>query len=408
MPASRDYPKLRPVEAFPTNQDGDQMFVVCDPSGLAEGALNMSRAALLLLSLMDGEHSLEDIRRLFAEQVGQAVPAEQLAEMVERLDAAHYLDSPAFAGYFQSLVDGYRSAPARVSMDEASFGAGDGELGPMIGRMLAACELSLAGPRRKLAGLIAPHLDFARGKPGYADAYAALAVGQRPRRVVILGTNHFGRAPAPVATRKDFQTPLGTTRTDRAFIEALEASLDFDLCEHEFDHQREHSVELQVLILQQLFGAGNFEIVPVLCPDPCGAGGTTAQDGEGTGLREFAEVLGERVRTDGTPTVLIAGADLSHVGRRFGDPWDLDETFLREVERKDRKALDAIVAGGRDAFVETLKSHDNSTRVCSVGCIYALVTALPDARPELLRYHQAVDSKGGTCVTCSAMAFWAG
>src|SRR4029079_11601775 len=118
---------------------------------------------------------------------------------------------------------------------------------------------------RHLAGLIAPHLDYPRGTPCYADAYGVLATMPPPKRVVILGTNHFGRASSSVATRKDFQTPLGTTRTDREFIAALEQSCGSDLCEHEFDHLREHSVELQVLVLQHLFGANSFTIVPVLC-----------------------------------------------------------------------------------------------------------------------------------------------
>ena len=170
MPTSKDCPKLRPVEAFPADQDGKEMFVVSDPSGLATGAVSLSRAAMFILSLMDGEHNLDGIRRVFAEQTGQVLPGEQLAQMVERLDAAHYLDSPTFADHLQSRVDAYRSAPARVCADESSLGAADDELGATIGRLLAGCEVSVAGPQRQLAGLIAPHLDFTRGRLGYADA----------------------------------------------------------------------------------------------------------------------------------------------------------------------------------------------------------------------------------------------
>lgn len=406
MAVPPDRPKLRLVEAFPADGEDGDMFVVHDPTGLAEGVLTLSRAAMLILSLMDGERGLDDIQRVFAERAGQAVPREQLEEIVGQLDVAHYLDSPAFAEHLQSLVEDYRSAPARVSANEAALGAEEDGLAPTIDRILASCEVSIAGARRQLVGLIAPHLDFARGKPGYADAYGLLAVSPPAGRFVILGTNHFGRATGPVATRKDFETPLGTTRTDRAFIETLEAKLGLDLCEHEFDHQREHSIELQVLILQHLLGADNFEIVPVLCHDPCGPNGTAPYDGKGADLREFGEALGELIQTDNVATVIIAGADLGHVGWRFGDADDLNDSFLSEVERKDRQALDAIVTSGRDAFLDTVKRHDNSTRICSVGSVYALMTALPDARAELLRYHQAADKPSGTCVTSSAMAFW--
>ena len=70
MPMSKDYPRLRPVEVFPAEQGGEEIFVVHDPSGLASGVLTMSQAVVFLLSLMDGEHSLADIELAFTRQAG--------------------------------------------------------------------------------------------------------------------------------------------------------------------------------------------------------------------------------------------------------------------------------------------------------------------------------------------------
>ncbi len=402
-----DHPRLRPIEVFPFEDEGRQMLLVHDPAGLAAGQIAISPPALVVLSLLDGDHDRDAIREAFSERTGQPLPAEQLDQFIRHLDDAFFLDSEAFAAHFAAMVEAYRSAPARVSPDAASYGA-DGEgLPAMFQKLLSGCGVALTGaPGRRLAGLVAPHLDYPRGGPCYADAYGILATADPPRRVVILGTNHFGRATSVVATRKDFQTPLGTTRTDRAFLDGLEARCGHDLCEHEFDHQREHSVDLQVLLLQHVFGPDRFEIVPVLCHDPCGPTGTAAYDGQGCDLRVFAEALGELVRESDVPTLLIAGADLSHVGRRFGDDRDLEPRFLAEIERCDREALDAVVARQGDRFVDTLRSRNNRTRVCSAGCIYALMTALPEAQPELLRYHQAVHPEADTAVTCSAVAFW--
>jgi MEMO1 family protein len=399
-------PKLRPVEVFPVEQDGERLLVVNDPSNLSVGNIVIAGPALYVFSLLDGRHDLEEIQQEFEKQYGQALPREELEEMLAQLDAAHYLDSDNFANYFKSLVDDYRVAPARVSGNGAGLGL-NGNYAGTIREMMSRCEVALTGNgERRLAGLVAPHLDYARGTPCYADAYGVLATMPAAKRFIILGTNHFGRATSTVATRKDFQTALGTTRTDREFIAALEQRCDADLCEHEFDHLREHSVELQVLVLQHLFGSQNFEIVPVLCQDPCGPTGTGPYDGRGVDLHVFAEALGELVRKDDTPTVIIAGADLSHVGRRFGDSRDLDATFLSEIDRYDRKALAAVSKNDNAKFLNILTDAGNETRICSVGCIYALMTALPDARAELLRYHQAADSKTDTCVTCAAVAFW--
>jgi len=401
------YPRLRPVEVFPSEKDGQQIIVVQDPSGLATGPLVISAAGLLILSLLDGEHGEAEIREAFAAQFGQELDASQLADMVEQLDAAHYLDSDNFAAFYGLLVDEYRSSPVRVSGDAASFGADGDDLDAMLGRMLRQCDVSRVGAKdRRLVGLVAPHLDYMRGGPGYANAYAALVDAGPIERFVILGTNHCGRATSVVATGKDFRTPLGTTTTDRDFLLGVEERCGWDLCEHEFDHLREHSIELQVLILQHLFGAENFQIVPFLCHDPCGPTGTAPYDGHGVDLRVFGETLGALIREDRTPTIVLTGADLSHIGWRFGDENDLDEVFLAEVERQDRELLTSVVAGEPSAFVQALVDRKNSTRVCSAGCLYALMAALPYAQAELLSYHQAVDRSGGTGVTCSALALW--
>jgi len=399
MTESNDRPKLRPVEVFPAADAGREMLVVVDPTGWATDPIAVSPATVLILSLMDGEHDFEGIRRAFHARVGRVLPASQLERIIEQLDAAHYLDSARFQAFLRAQEAAYRATPTRKSAEPSAFGAGEEGLEVLLARLLADPEV--VRPRRsegRLVGLVAPHLDFARGRTCYADVYSLLVDrGDRPHRVVILGTNHFGRADSVVATRKDFETPLGVTRTDRDFIHALEEGIGADLCTYEFDHLREHSVELQVMLLQHILGPENFTIVPVLCPDACGA----AEE-----LDVFATRLGELVRNDASATLIVAGADLSHVGARFGDARELDEDFRREVERYDRAALDAIVAGDPAGFLSGVRAHENRTRICSTGCLYATVRALAGAQVELLRYHQAIDPEGQSGVTCASMVFW--
>ncbi len=407
MTAPPRYPRLRPVEVFPAEQDGRQVLVVHDPSGLALGPLAVSRTALLILSLLDGTHSLEDVQQEFRQQAGQSLATDQLRSMVEQLDAARYLDSERFRAYMAEQAEEYRSAPTRLSADEVTLGADEDGLSATLRRLLEANErVRPKHPGGRIAGLVAPHLDFTRGQQCYTDIYGLLAESEPPRRVVILGTNHFGQSTSVVATRKDFETPLGITRTDLGFLEELQARCRCDLTRNELDHKREHSVELQVLMLQHVLGAGEFEIVPVLCPDPCGPTGTLPYDGRGVDLRVFAEQLGDMVRTADRDTIVIAGADLSHVGTRFGDDRELDEAFLSEIRDLDNGILDALMSGDPSSFVGCLTGQGNGTRICSAGCLYALAKALPWARPELMRYHQAVDTGSGTGVTCASMVFW--
>src|SRR5262249_33577946 len=160
-----------------------------------------------------------------------------------------------------------------------------------------------------------------------------------------------------------FVTPWGIVPVDREFLGRLQAACVGDLIPYEMDHLREHSVELQVVWLHHVLGDG-VRIVPALCPDPCGPQGTRPGDGTGVDLREFPLALGRLIAEEDEPTLVIAGADLSHVGRYFGDEQPLEQPFLDAVRDTDAAALACIVRGDAEAFREHMTATGNPTRVC--------------------------------------------
>lgn len=405
---STPLPALRPVEVAPfTHEDGEPYFALHDNSRIAPHPLAVSLAGYFVLAHLDGEHTVEQVQEAFVRQFRQRIPAGQIMELVAALDAALMLDNERSAGAYAERRDHYLAADVR---DNRSRWPDEDALRSEIERMLAAddggrdhgASSEGGGADGALAGIIAPHLDYGRGGPCYAAAYGALARAAPARRYVILGTNHFGRSSAAVATRKDFQTPLGRVETDRGFIATLEEKLNCGICAHEFDHEAEHSVELQVHVLQVLHGSAAFSIVPLLCPDPSGPSGTRPADGDGPDLGALADALGELLRADGVPTQVIAGADLSHVGQRFGELSPTTPDFLEGVAASDRDLLARLERREEQAFVERVRETRNATRICSVGCIYALLRALPGRSCRVLRYHQASDFAAETHVTCAA------
>lgn len=383
------------------------MAVLRDPAGLADGALTVSDMAMFILSLFDGRHRLSDVQKEFARLFGKAVRLEQLEDLARQLEESHFLEGPAFDAHVAALVRAYREAPTRQTQVDTGLGVELHQLPIALGAIIENAEAGV--PEGRLVGLIAPHLDLRRGWSCYADAYGLLSRANHAERFVVLGTNHAGSAPVVVATGKDFETPLGTAVTDRDFIQRLSRRCGTDLCEFEFDHKREHSVEMQVFFLQYAFYRRPFRIVPVLCPDPCAP---TDGDGDaGRLIRSFGEAVADEIRADGVSTCVIAGADLSHVGRRFGDDRDLDEAFLKQVEEADRRILRHVQTIDAEAFRQAVADEQNPTRVCSAGNIYAMMTVLtrmyerPRLQAHLLRYHQAVDAEMHTGVTCAAVAF---
>jgi AmmeMemoRadiSam system protein B len=389
-------PKLRPIEVIPTIQGGRRMITLHDPTGLARGVASLSPVAFFIVSHFDGRHDLAEIQADFARQFGQALPLDRIHEMIEQLEEAGYLDGPRFERHYAQLAEGYRSTAthrARLPLEPQQLEAG-------LAAIVAAAERAAKGG--SVAGIVAPHLDYERGRRCYAAAYGALRQRSAARRFVILGTNHFGRARGVVATDKPFETPLGVTPIDPQLMAALRTRCGDALFEHQFDHQHEHSVELQIVLLQKLFGADRIHVVPLLCPDVC-----EAEDESGSprpSLTEVAEALRDAVAQSSDPVCIVAGADFSHVGRRFGDDRDLDRDFLQEVEQHDRQLLHRIEQNDPEGMLQLLRQARNPTKVCSGGCLYIVLAALPDAKVELLHYHQAANPEIETAVTSAALA----
>jgi len=399
----QDRPKLRPLEVAPLDRGDEKMFALTDPSGTSDVTLTLSEPALFILTMFDGEHTVGEILEQFRSRYGQPVKEETLSNLIHKLESVWMLDGPAFRAHWDQILADYRAAAVRRSVYGDALGSPD-DVRAYLRQMLTNGG-GAERPAGRVMGLVAPHLDYPRGGPCYAKAYGALDGMRPPTRCVILGTNHFGRANSVVATRKPFETPLGVAGIDTRFLESLSRLCGVDLCEHESDHGREHSVEMQVMCLQYMFDSPDIAIVPFLCPDPCGPTGTKPFDGKGVDLVDFGRALGDIIGDNDDETLLVAGADLSHVGRQFGDTFELDATFLASVAKRDRTALAFLEASDPEGFVRTIAAEQNPTRVCSAGCMFVLASVLRTAVPSLVGYHQAFTEDAQICVSCSAMTY---
>src|SRR5262249_15457738 len=177
---------------------------------------------------------------------------------------------------------------------------------------------------------VAPHIDYPRGWLNYAAVWGRLRVADRPDRVVILGTNHFGESTGVCGCDKGYESPLGVSEVDTQLLESLKNALGADnaakLLANRYDHEREHSVELQIPWIQHCLGAddsGAFcRVLGVLVHDPTVNNGES-YDGKGLALPVFIDALKNALALVGGRTLIVASADLSHVGPAFGDPQSL-------------------------------------------------------------------------------------
>jgi hypothetical protein len=92
-----DKPKIRPLEALPVQQDGQNYVMLRDPSGIASQPILIGGAAYFIVTLFDGNNSILDIQAAFTRRFGDLLPSEPLRELIDALDSGYFLDSPRYA-----------------------------------------------------------------------------------------------------------------------------------------------------------------------------------------------------------------------------------------------------------------------------------------------------------------------
>ncbi len=408
---SLQHPRLRPVEAFPVQMNNQEYVCVRDPQTLAEQPIFLNQTLLFLVSRMDGEHSLRDIQAEFFRASGEILPIETLETLVRQLDEQHYLDSPSFSVYYRGLLDQYLAAPSRPARHAGSaYEATPEALSAQIKDFFALPEgpgnNSIPDISRPLRGLISPHIDFTRGGSTYAHAYKALADSPKADLYILFGTCHTPMPARFAITDKDYETPLGTVKTDKDFVARLQSRVGNRYMDG-FSHRNEHSLEFQVVFLRYIMRKKpDFKIVPILVnsfQDIYSSGRTAQEDPE---ISAIVGAIRETMQETRGRICIIAGADLAHVGKRFGDPSGPTEQSLQKVEREDRIFLHFIEQGDAEGMFCSIAEEDDRRRVCGYPPIYMTLRCMDQPRGKLLQYRQWSDLSAGAAVTYAALALY--
>lgn len=409
---SAEYPHLRAVEAFPVDVAGRTLLCLRDPMNVSTRIIGVPPPALFLISLMDGKHSLLDIQTEYLKRFGEIVPTPDLEKLIADLDESLMLEGPHFEAYLAELDRSWREAPERPQSHVGSGYEGDPSLlAGQIEGFFTDAEGPGAPPApgsesKPLAGIIAPHIDYTRGGPTYAWAYRELLRDGAADTYVILGTSHVPLSRYFSVTRKNFATPFGPIATDTAFVDQLEKRMGEPLETDPLVHRGEHSVELQTVWLSYLMQRRAIRIVPILC----GSLGPMIMSGEAPQsdpeVKRFIEALRATLRDYGDRAVLIAAADLAHMGTGFGDPEPPSDAAMREVEEADRQSMDAAVRLDAADFFGGIQAEQDRRKICGLSPIYAFLETIDAQRGELLKYRQCNDPTGFRNVTIASAAFY--
>jgi AmmeMemoRadiSam system protein B len=375
-------PKLREIEARPIEHQGQQMVLLRDPLHLSDTQIAIPQPLAPLLGLMDGHRDAAALEASLQVRAGVRLAPGLLSKLLADLDAAYLLDNERFARAKAEALRSYREAPFRpLTLDGTDFPSrsdwAEAQLQSYVDALPPveepSVETSLRGPIR---GLISPHIDYQRGARVYAEVWRAAAQAARAAELVIMfGTDHQGSDGTLTLTRQPYATPWGVLPTDGEALEALvEALGEGAAFAEELHHRHEHSIELAAVWLHFIRGGEPVPMVPILC----GHFGAFVQGSiDPAGHEPFAATVSVlRNVMASRPTLVVAAADLAHMGPAFGDSFGLDFVAKAQLRAADDRLLESVYAGDAAAFFEQLKAEGDRRNVCGLPPIYLTLRLL--------------------------------
>ena len=395
-------PKLRPHLAAQPAGDG---VVVTDQLRVGK-PVQLTRLGLEIAKRLTGRQTLAEIQVELMRLVGGVlIPLDTLTGLVAGLDEALLLDSPRFAEHINgpvrkpTCIGCYDADPAVLREQLAELFTAPG--GPGLPGAVPR------SPHGRLRAALLPHMDYARGNVTYGWGFKELAEQTDARTFVIVATSHYSPHRFTL-TRKHFETPLGTVETDQAYVDRLATEYGDGVFDDPVAHIPEHSIELEVVLLQYLFAdRGPIKIVPLLTGHYADYVEDRTHPTKGPDVARMVAALRTAEEACGEPVCYLISGDLAHIGPKFGDPDPVAEPWLSESRSRDEAILKQLEAASPAGFFESIATEGDERRICGLPPTYLALEAARPRRGKKLHYQQYVERKQGfESVSFAAFAFY--
>lgn len=403
---SSERPKLRYLDIFPLpEQEGRRLFGLRDPEHLSTQVLCLTVEAACALQFFDGSHTFSEVQAAYRTQYQVEFSMELLQQLCQVLDENHFLANERYQAHVAQLVEGFRVADTRPAFHAGvSYDKNPAVLKDNLGEYF----LEPKGPglptgassEGHLPGIIVPHIDLRIGGASYAWAYKELAEAESPELIVVLGTGHSGLRSLYSLTKKRFVTPLGEVHVDTDFVDRMTAESLDDVFADELAHRSEHTIEFQLLFIQQLFGNA-VPVVPILCAFSYA---TLQSDAGRARIERFIGNLARTVAQDERRITIVTSADLAHVGPRYGDPDGLTGVALEGIKKADREMLTHVEKVDAQGFFEYVEREEDRRRICGFSPIYTMLRTMKARKGRVVAHdHGEMDELGSVCSYASVV-----
>ncbi|HNS49741.1 MAG TPA: AmmeMemoRadiSam system protein B [Anaerolineae bacterium] len=382
------------------------MLLLRDPLHLSQAQMAIPRQLGPLLALMDGSRDEGALEAALQVRSGLRLAAGLLGRLLADLDGSLLLDNERSEAAKAEAQRAYREAPCRpMTMAGEGYPASGDEATALLQSMMDALpEQPAPEEDGRIRGLVSPHIDYARGGPVYAEVWRAAAEAVRDAElVVLLGTDHFGGEGRLTLTRQSYATPWGVLPTEVGLVDRVaEAIGPEEAFAEELHHRHEHSLELAAVWLHHMRQGKDVGVVPVLC----GSFSAFVIGNEDPAAHEpfvrALDILMEAVSS--RPSLVVAAADLAHMGPAFGDPIGLDPIGRAQLRGADARLLSSVTSGDAQGFLEQLKAERDRRHVCGLPPIYLALKLLGEVRGESAGYALCpADPEGMSYVSIAGM-----
>ncbi len=378
-------PALRQFESFPAIVNNEKGFIIRDPLGFSNDFFIKEDIAFIIY-FFNGVTPMRDLQENFFIRFKKELPKDFVKEIVAFFDQNYLLDNVRFRKKLNSEREKFRNQKVRRPID--NLYKNDEKSMDFFKDLIK--EIKRFSPKEiPEKGVISPHIDYFRGKETYIKVYSGVKEIKK-RKFIILGTNHTMFKDEFIVANKDFETINGKiSRIDLELLNSLKKESGEKYFEDMIAHKYEHSVELQVNILAELFE--DFTFFPILTPSFL----------DGRKHKDFIEWLRKSINDE---YFIIAASDFSHTGIQFGDPFPAIEK-RDEIIAYDKNMIDLILQKGEEAFINELISNGNKTNICGMGPIYTLLKLIGNKNGRIVDYRFTIDDTGGSMVSFAGIFF---
>ncbi len=398
------FPRLRYVETLPVVHHDQPFLMLRDPLQLSDRVVLVPADLAPALGLFDGTTEFKDMQEILSGEYDYHVTQPDLDELMNTLNGAYLLENDRSNAVMTEKLEDFRRAPNRMAnLAGNSYPRQPDELSQLLDGFIA--RAGKPDPvDANVRGLISPHIDYQRGWRVYAQGWESVREAARSAElVVILGTDHYGPDRYLTLTRQHYATPFGVLKTPRELVDSLADAIGPSVAfAGELYHRGEHSIELAAVWLHHIRRGESCEMLPILCGSflPYWNGTENIEDDEY--LADAIEILREIVIQ--RKTLVIAAADLAHVGPAFGGK-ALELQDHARLKHEDEQLIESICSGDAETFLDIIMRSNDHNNVCGVAPIFLAMKILAPLQGSLLAYEHcpADDEHHSTVSVCSLL-----